>query len=470
MTSVRNHLRRLNGNNLLAVILFSLIISSCGTTGPKGPVAVDPNANQEKKVLVYNPETGEYEEVPVSQVVVDTVQLEDITDRSATPIGEKEMKILGEKKSAYHFSFLMPFNAIRYQNIGRAVDPKGRRFIQYYAGARLAIDDLMQEGIRINAHVFDTEESLSKLNSILEDQAVLESDLIVGPYRRAHIQAVSKFSSANQIPMVSPWIPGIELEQPNPLMVQMTPGLDAHAVAIFEHIARVQGDVTLYIVGRDKENESSRQELFQKAYTEAGLPPDSLHLLMIDDNTSDLQNTDWLSIFEKPNKAVFVLPYYSRSDESFVTSILRKIHAERLEKEVVVYGMPQWLGFGNLNFDYLKSLQTHVSSVSFTDRDHPKYEVFYNRFFDRYGIVPDDAAYQGYDLVYFFGKGIFEYGTAFVDYLDEMDISLMNMGVRFEPVYGSIPDNTNAQAPEYYVNKGIRILRFSDQAFRILRE
>jgi ABC-type branched-subunit amino acid transport system substrate-binding protein len=473
MILVQNLRRQLNGNSLLITILILFVFTSCGLFNPdkSGKTTTPgPIPTEEKTVRIYNPETGQYEDIPAKEVVVDTVTLRDITDISLPPIKEAEKTVKSVKKSSYHFSLLMPFNAIKYQNISDPVDPKGRRFIQYYAGARLAIDDLMMTGKRIDLDVFDTEESSSKVQSILQNPAFQNTDIIIGPYRRGNIEAVSIFSKENEITSVSPWIPGFDMPEYNPFLLQMTPGLEAHAEAIFTHIEMHTPQTDVYIVSRNAERELSRLSMFREAYKKASSEPDSLKELVIEDNTSDLQNTDWLSIFENLEKAVFVIPYYSRSDEGFVNSVLRKIHAERLEKEIIVYGMPQWMSFGNINYDYLEALQTHLSTISFTDKNNPQYQMFSNRFFDRYGIVPEDAAFQGYDLIQYLGEAIFEHGTHFLPELESMLSSGVNLGFDIRPVFASdLPDQSNDRIPRYYENRGIRILKFQDQYFQFLK-
>lgn len=474
MTLVQNHRPLLNGNSLIASILILFLFASCGILNPDKGAKTTPSdsvpTRDEKTVRIYNPQTVQYDQIPASEVIVDTVSLRDITDISTPPITEADVSLKGEKKSSYHFSLLMPFNAIKYQNISNPVDPRGRRFIQYYAGARLAIDDLMQSGIRIDMHVYDTEESSSKVRKLLDDPNFQSSDVIIGPYRRENIETVSTFSNENQIVCVSPWIPGFEVPGNNPQLLQMTPGLEAHADAIFGHIEANYPDTDVYIVSRNSERERNRLNMFREAYQRISSEPDSLKELLISDNTSDLQNTDWLSIFENPDRAIFVIPYYSRGDEDFVNSILRKIHAERIEKEIIVFGMPQWMSFRNMNYDYLEALQAHLSTISYTDRFHPKYQNFTSRFFDRYGIVAEDSAFQGYDLVSYLGKAIAENGTMFLSKLENKLSSEMNLGFDIRPVYGnSSPDQNDLQTPKYFENRGIRILRFQNQNFQILR-
>lgn len=450
-----------------------LFLSSCGIFNPdKQAKTVDRGVPEEKEnmVRIYNPATGLYESVPESNVKVDTVRLRDITRSSAKPITGIATEPEGKKKSAYKMSLLVPFYAIRYQNISDPIDARGRRFIQFYAGARLAIDDLMSEGFRVDLNVYDTEESNAKMQEILDDPAVRSSDLLIGAYRRSNIEALAAFSNKYKLPVVSPWIPAFDQGVDAPLMIQTTPGLEAHAHAIFAHIHDALHQPRVYLVGRDERTEMNRLERFRDAYLAAGLNPDSLSMLLIDDRTSDLHETDMTEIFMDTAQAVFVIPYYSRSDEDFVNNVLRKIHAERLDKNVFVYGLPQWMSFSNVNYDYFESLKVHVSTISFTDKYNPRFDSFQTRFFTRYGIVPEEPAFRGYDLVYYFGKALHMYGTHFIPELTGTKHGGLNLGFDLDPVYLEGPDRSaGRQKPRYIENRGIRILQFSQLQFQFIR-
>lgn len=465
---------------IMAFLFFML--PACGIFKPDKqgrPAVQEPVQEEVTRVRVYNPSSGQYELVPESEVRVDTVRLRDVTRSSAPPITEAAPVREGEMKEFYTMSLLMPFNAIRYQRISDPVDARGRRFIQYYAGARLAVDDLMREGYRIDLNVFDTEESNAKMESLLDKPEVRGSDLVVGGYRRSNIEAMARFSAKRNKAVVSPWIPGFDTGTPAPGLVQVMPGLEAHAGAICAYIRRAHADARVFLVGRDTDAEMNRLEMFYDASLASGMIPDSVDYLLIRDQTSDLKETDWSTIFGEededgertvvPGKAVFIIPYYTRSDEGFVNSVLRKIHAERWEKEVVVFGLPQWLGFTNLNYDYLESLRLHLSTISFTDRTHPKYASFQDRFFDRYGIVPEDPAFQGYDLVYSFGKELHDHGTEFLREMTGQFTAGINLGFQLEPLYPSTgPDRPAREKPTYIENRGIRILRFESLQYNLL--
>ena len=46
-------------------------------------------------------------------------------------------------------------------------------------------------------------------------------------------------------------------------------------------------------------------------------------------------------------------------EKDFVTDLLTKLNATR-DSNIIVFGMPDWLNFKELNFDYLMNLNVHI--------------------------------------------------------------------------------------------------------------
>lgn len=449
----------MSGNSLILLALALLILAGCSTARrgqQTGRTPLEPS--REDLPLVYNPATGEYEPVKDPRTLIDTVSWNVVEGESA--IGPAEELRTG-KKDVYRMAFLIPFNAMQHQYIDEQTDPRTRRFINYYAGVRLALESLASEGIDIEARVMDTEESADKTERLLHD--LRDYDVIVGPYSRESLAVASTFAAEYKIPVISPWTPAVNVPHSNPYFVQMMPGLSTHAEATIAYITEHFQDPRIFIVSRGNEREASRVELyldaFRKRHPYSHDPP--VHLV-ISDSTVTLDETDLSELLTRERTHVFILPYYSRRDEDFLNAFLRKLHADRGSDEVYVFGLPQWTSFRGLNPNYLESLNVHVSAVNFVDNTLPETKAFSEIFYDRYASVPEPAAMQGYQLTRYLGKALFTYGVRFLDQLPDGGI-----GESFDP-QPVFMENTSPESGSsimYYENRSIELLRFEDQAF-----
>lgn len=445
----------MSGNSLVALCVLLLAVGCSTSKAPQESGTPDPSRDLPK---VYNPATGKYEPVKDPRILVDTVQW---TEIQSEDVIESADVIRTGKKDAYEVAFLMPMRASTTGSFATGVDPRSRRFLNYYGGVQLALNKLEQQGVMINARVWDTEESVEVVTRQLND--LKDVDLIVGPYHRESLREAAAFAARYKIPVISPWTPSIDLDDPNRYFVQMVPGLETHARIAMEYIGRRFLNPKLFIVGRN-DRERARFEGYHKAHNTYNSDLEPIEELIIQDNSIDLNNTNLDSLIPDRRATVFILPYYSRSDEDFLGSLLRKLHAEKLERDVVVFGLPQWANFRRLNPDYLESLKVHITVAHHVNNSDDETKEFSRKFFETYGSIPEPAAKQAYDVTRFLGNALDQHGLQFID--EVRGVTSEYGGINLQPVLAGDGRPDGAYPILYYENQGLSILRFVEQAYR----
>ncbi|HJW30557.1 MAG TPA: hypothetical protein VJ508_15095, partial [Saprospiraceae bacterium] len=136
----------MSGNKLLLAALVLLIAFAC--SGPKKVVHHPPSPPPPPKteqVEIYDPVTGTNILVPKNSVHVDTVKwTTDVNSPLVTDKAEEPVKPI--KKNAYAISLLMPFDMA--DPGSQDFDGKISRFLQYYAGVRLAMQEVDSLGYK----------------------------------------------------------------------------------------------------------------------------------------------------------------------------------------------------------------------------------------------------------------------------------------------------------------------------------
>jgi len=412
--------------------------------------------------MVYDPATGTYILVPREAVKVDTVKWTE--DPSAPIVTDKETKTDNpEKKDRYDISLLIPLNANDYDILEGQLDSKLVRFLQYYAGMKIAADEFDDLGYPVTVRAFDTKTSLAEVNEILKESGGKISDVIVGPYDKEHLESVAAFGLQHEKIVVSPWLPAFNIEYGNPFFIQVIPGLNTHAEAIMDYISDELKGKKVYLVARNNSSEINRLQSFKKNLAV------KTEDLIIDDASVELQQTN-LKFLLDDRGTIFILPYYSRSNESFVNSFMRKLHADKGTKEVIVFGLPQWTGFSNLNPNYMESLSVHISSSTFINVDHPFYRQFRNRYYHEFHTLPDPQAYMGYDLLHWLGKTLTEDGKGGLIGSQRPANFGLASGFDIKPVFKTEVNKTSEmRVPLYYENSRVRILKYVNQDFTLVR-
>ncbi|HUR32021.1 MAG TPA: hypothetical protein VMZ69_11365, partial [Saprospiraceae bacterium] len=190
--------------------------------------------------------------------------------------------------------------------------------------------------------------------------------------------------------------------------------------------------------------------------------------LIIDDTSIELAKTNLSFLLDDPDGTVFVLPYYSKQDENFINAFMRKLHADKGTKDVIVFGMPQWTGFNSLSPNYMESLSVHISSPSYVNTHHSAYHNFRNKFFHQYFTMPDNQAYLGYDLLMWIAKTLVKEGpSGLIKGMPTEDFGLAS-GFVLKPVFKEGIKKGEMKTPLYYENSKVRILEYRDQDFGLV--
>ena len=418
-----------------------------------------PTPTEEEQVKVYDPATGTYVLVPRSTVKIDTVKWTQdsqpplVTDKVVEP--DKP-----NKKNSYQVSLLMPFSS---KDVYELEDFSGKvnRFLQYYGGVQLAMKEVDSLKSSISLHTYDVGATLTQTQSTLNEPGVKNSDVIVGPYDKEQIEAVAAYGMKHETMVVSPWLPAFNVAVENPFFIQMNPGLGTHAEAITTFIASHWPGKKVFLVARDNVVEINRLNLFKK---NAGLITEDL---IIKDDSPELAKTDLLTLL-RDEGTIFILPYYAKADESFVNSFLRKLHADKELKEVMVIGLPQWMGFSNLNPNYMESLQVHISVATYINPDHPDYDAFKQKYFEEFHVIPDLQAFLGYDLIKWISNVLSTSGSEGLIGPSSGWYSGIASGFDIRPVYkNNSSSSAEMKTPMYYENTRIRMLKYEGQDFHL---
>lgn len=490
MISVLSRQPRLSGSNIFFLLLICLTLSACDAFKKAQTTdrTTQTNNKDDKEELDeiqgktrYNPKTGKYEVVTDVTQEMDTIKWTKADPEKTTPpitsegIGSDTGNPTGDgtapdgaNLSSYNVAILMPFLTDRYASSGTSqIDDKSSLALNFYSGAKMALDELGNRGVRLNISVMDTKASESETRRLLSRPEVQNANLIIGPVRTSNLQLVSDFSKRNFIPMVSPISPSIGPSRGNPYYLQAAPSLAAHINAITKHAKNNYSTDQLVLVCRNKAAEVNRLKIFQRAneMIEGSSTAEKIKELIVTDQSADLNELDITPYIKEGETTVFMIP--SWSNESFIYSFMRKVNIAKGKNEVVIYGMPQWMDFNLISYDYYEQLNLHISSAYYVDEDSDKVRQFRKDFFNKYGAPPTKDAFVGYDVVKYFGQMISDHGTRFQDVIDNQDIAYLQSKFDFErvPVPGITAEN-DADNIDHYENEHVNILMFEDYYFQ----
>ena len=493
MTSVQNLLQQLNGNKLIIFLaIISINFSACEAF--KKAQSDEPVVKDEKEDLpeikgntVYDPETGTYTHSTDVTEELDTVKWKVNPQDDSPPISSAATKEqienpsnpvvipsvvhgVSKKLSVYNVAVLMPFLSDRSNN-GIEVDNRSVPALQVFGGIKMALEELSSEDVKLNVSVHDTKGSEAVTQSLMNSRELKNSNLIIGPLIKNNIKVAAEMAKIQQTPLVSPLSPSSGVASDNPYFIQVSPYLSSHCQAITKHARERYRADQIVLTVRNKKAEIARLKYFQESNQafEGKENVPRLTEFIVTDETADFNEMDVTPYLKDGDTTVFIVP--SWSNESFIYSLLRKIQVAKVENEieteVVVYGMPQWMNYERISYDYYEQLKVHISSASYVDPESEKVKKFKQAFFNKYGTVPEIEAFVGYDVMLYFGRMMTKHGTYFQDRLDTENAEYLQTKfeiVREVPLAAIMEEDYSKT--NLFENKYVHILKFEDYYFQ----
>lgn len=417
------------------------------TTNPKGGVDKDKNNNPD-------------------DVDNTNKKPDDVDDPNAidsTTVDEIDSYYL---KSTYNVSILMPLQADKVNTAGDKVPSSAVRGMNFYEGSLLALQQLSAEGINLDVSIFDTKRSTAVVQALVDNKTLETQDLIIGPASTDNLRIVANATQKTNTPVVSLNLSS-SIASENPSYIQASPYFATHADAIMEYVKTKYAGRNIVLAVPAEGNESNRFYAFRNADALLSSSLGSSNMKEYIDGKTDkraYQFKDIQNYLTVRDTTVFIVP---SSNQEYVSGLLRTLSLTRNRFPVVVFGLPSWLSFEKIDYQYYENLNVHVSSSTYINKQDIATKNFEEQFKLAYGMFPTSEAYKGYDLMLYFGRMLNKYGTGFLNQLEENPAEHLHSIFAFERVpinTGSIEEGN--YRTKQFENKYVNILRFRDFYFQ----
>lgn len=191
----------------------------------------------EDELREYNPQLqnrsvqiGEVLKIPVKkQIEGGSKKLMHTDTKQDNSLSKSTINVLQPKKAeTLNIAFLLTFMLDQQHELS------DNRFVEFYAGALVAIQKAKSQGINLNIYTFDVEKSDLKLMEVLQDTAFKKIDLIIGPAYSNQVSIISDFARMHKIKTLIPFSSKIYDLETNPYIYQFNPGLDIEQIKLQE--------------------------------------------------------------------------------------------------------------------------------------------------------------------------------------------------------------------------------------------
>ncbi len=392
----------------------------------------------EEELMAANPEIknkklkkGKFLCIPYAQKsVVETpkapTQQEDstLTDAQLFDKNKKESKKIATIKAAV----VLPFNTD-----GTGTKDEQVRMVEYYEGFLMAVDSLKEKGVSIDLYTYDSGKTTASVKQILNKPEMKTMDIIFGPAHADQVKPMAEFAEKNNLRLVVPFTSKGDDVFNNPSVYQINTPQSYLYSEVYEHYLRKfpnahvvfldantgHTDKADFIKGL-KEELKSRQMTFKELKGE-DINPEGMKLVV-----DSLRENVIIPTSGRNVALIKILP------QMIVTS------REHPNYNMKLFGYPEWQTYTDDHLASFFELDTYFYSSFYTNNLFPEAIRFINAYrkwyskdmantFPKYGML-------GFDTAYFFLLGLHKYGSNFEDNMNQMMITPIQTGFKFDRV------------------------------------
>ncbi len=295
--------------------------------------------------------------------------------------------------------------------------PLSAKFMEFYQGVLLALDNLKNKGLQVNLYVFDTEKSTAKTEEILKNSNFQKSNLIIGPVFGDQIKIVADYALKNGIYIISPMACNEKLLHDNPMLFQINPGKSYEIEADLNLLKPDTSKNTIAVYKSDTANIEQNKEF--KQYLANKFGKDTLHIKVVNVNNNDFSNVK--EAIDSLHENIIISPV---ADEIFVTDLLGTLESKLIDNRISVIGMHDWINYSGIDLNYFYDLQMTFNTPFYSDYTNiytidflKKYQLFFGTEPAKYSKFGFNYSMMGYDIASFFITAFYNYGKDFTKYL-----------------------------------------------------
>jgi LysM repeat protein len=309
----------------------------------------------------------------------------DIEQRNVPPSQKTEsiqFPSLKDKKSLSVALFL-PFN-LDSQTDGKKSTSNAA--IEYYMGAKLAIDSLSDLGFKAEFFIYDYFDKTKSLQTILEQKSFLAMDIIIAPLHQKEAEIVAEWALKNNVKMIySVTFSNFLFENKNAYAMVTNNNILLEKLAV--EMITTKKDQQLVLVKSGNAADDLMYQHFLSAFrAEVALKYNSKIIEANYDNyklfTKNGRSTCFIFLSNEKEKVIALLNY-CKENELFQ-----------------VVGLKEWIEFKEINSEIKNKFSFYYMAPSYFSYNDPALKTFHKLYRKKYNADLTKMACLGYDVVY----------------------------------------------------------------------
>lgn len=304
-------------------------------------------------------------------------------------------------------------------------------YMDFYAGALLALDRLKSEGMEVTLNLIDSRKSASS-EDVMQSPGFAENDIIIGPVVYSDLKNYQEYSKEHKIPVISPMDPsGERLLESNEFFIQAPTHSKYQMKNLIDQLMRecsgrsVSSNVIL-LHQTDNTADTALVRTAKELLDSKGMPYREVSYRILQGR--DIISTIKRTMDTASNNIALVLS----NDEAFVSDVVRNLNlCTNNGYKVTLFGMSKWRNFESVDIDLFHKMNLHLSLPFYIDYSKSEVKDFLFKYRALFNAEPTPYSFQGYDLTYYFASRFSSYGNGFVKKMKGDQTSLLQTNLQF---------------------------------------
>lgn len=346
-------------------------------------------------------------------------------------------------------------------------------FLHFYEGFMIAADSVVNmRNMKLDLKVYDVDNDTHKAAQAVADPWLAKADLIVGPFYIKPFKIVSQFAEQYNIPIVNPVTQRTDVIENHPNVIKVKPSLECQTASLDSLTKHCYHANNVFIIREDKYSDTliinkindivkrnidscsyvgnehivktirghhKRWKYLKIKFDATDYLTDniSLDVNMLKQNIND--STAFVNHAVNINyerDSLNPVKHYASSmrnnlfvvygnDKVFANEIVNKVTKLIEHYPITVIMLPEWSKFDKLFNDNLMKMHAIYFDDKYIDYQNIRVKSFICKFRNRYETEPNDYAYQGFDIGWYFLNALDLFGREMTENLPCYDIPLL---------------------------------------------
>lgn len=275
--------------------------------------------------------------------------------------------------------------------------------LEFYEGARMALDTLGKEGIPLEVFIYDTRSTTRPLQSIISSEEMKDIALMIGSTNLPETKLLAAAALRKKIPFISATLPSDGATVNNPYFVVLNSTLRTHCEGIYKYIQKNYSSSPVVVFRQKGENDMGIRGYLQEMGKTTSSIPLKVKFVELGTNFSP----DTLTSFLDSSRTICI---GASLDDNFSRKLAAALAGHNKELPGILFGMPTWddISFKKPEF---KGLEIFYTTPYYNPRTDKISQTIGANYKNLFRARPSDMVFKGYEATHRFIKLITEYKT-----------------------------------------------------------